>query len=390
MIDEIRIPRGASCASTFEMSAMKTIFGLHHTIVPAAVATTLAFFASVCLADLQSAMNQFGVIGDASYSGVAGHEFHRPIPALSGKSSAFVLQVGSISAGLGPSESPSERAIRHCIDGDPCNFAEVIDLAAWLEIGYAATGVLAAVTGDTNIVTAGLQLDDPMEAGTGAGRLATVAVVQPVALGPARAAASQDGITPVTALPKAATVPSTLTLALVVLLPGGGLFFVILTIRNRMVARSVQELLGYFYYRVDLARQQFVHDPKSIDEHVQKAFDTLHEEMRLLLQEKKIRLSRLKREILSFHPPEAPAATVWQPPSLSEMGYVIVAADKFLPEASILAIYKYSGEERRQDGTIADMYTILKEGSSQGFSHAFKAKVLSPYTRPLTAPNSAR
>jgi hypothetical protein len=170
---------------------------------------------------------------------------------------------------------------------------------------------------------------------------------------------------------------------LAVILPAWVLVIVIAT-DNLRDSRSVAALLNDFAYQVDRARQNIGNDPKAIDQSVQAAFDKLHAEVALLLRRRKIRMAQVKREVLKFHDPGEPLTGRWRPPTLSEMGYVLAAADRFAPDAAVLALYRFSGEQRDRNGTVADTYTILKEGSSTAFSAAFDAKIQSPYTVALT------
>ena len=178
-------------------------------------------------------------------------------------------------------------------------------------------------------------------------------------------------------------------LILLVFLPVAWVLMVVLALNSPDKARSVQTLVKSFYRQVDKAKQQLANDPKSIDEKVQSAFDKLHAEVQSLLQSKKIKITQLKREVMRFHSPDKTPDSRWQPPSLSEMGYVLVASDVFSPDAPVLALYKFSGEERSRNGAVADTYTILKEGSSVSFSPTFKAKIQSPFPNQIVAVNRA-
>ncbi len=177
--------------------------------------------------------------------------------------------------------------------------------------------------------------------------------------------------------------------ALLALILLGWLPIPFLAIRNRGGARSVASLLKDFAYQVDHVRQALGRNPKALELGVLAAFDKLHAEITSLLKRRKIRIAQVKREVLKFHDVDEFIAPRWRPPTLSEMGYVLAAADKFSPDAAVLALYKFSGEGRQHGGTVSDTYTILKEGSSTSFSSAFPAKVQSPYTIRLAAPETA-
>lgn len=154
--------------------------------------------------------------------------------------------------------------------------------------------------------------------------------------------------------------------------------------------QSVRSLLTSFQYQVDRAKQNLGQDNKAVDESVKKAFDRLHREVRALLLDKKIGMSQIRREVLRFHDPDEPMGTRWRPPTLSEMGYVIAAADAPEPANQMLALYKYSGEHSSGNGALMDTYTILKEGSSDTFSGVFAAKVQSPFRIRLVVPEDTR
>lgn len=150
--------------------------------------------------------------------------------------------------------------------------------------------------------------------------------------------------------------------------------------------RSIHRLLNSFTYHVDLARQQYANDPRLIEAQVLKAFEKLHTEAETLLRKRSIRIAQVQREVMRFHAPHGPTGPRWRPPTLSELGYVLAAAARYVPGMPVLALYKYSGEERTQGGQIADTYTILKEGDLPAFSGQFDAKVHSPFAIPLTPP----
>lgn len=158
-------------------------------------------------------------------------------------------------------------------------------------------------------------------------------------------------------------------------------------------AYSARKLLSSFTYHVDLARQQHGTDTRILEQQVLKAFEKLHNDTEALLQKRLIRIAQLKREVMRFHIPPSPHAaksTRWRPPTLSEMGYVLAAADKYTRGEPVLALYKFSGEARSGAGQVADTYTILKEGRLSDFSGNFEAKVQSPFPIALDAPPVAR
>lgn len=171
-----------------------------------------------------------------------------------------------------------------------------------------------------------------------------------------------------------------------VYLPLAWLLILVVAAAKPVESHSVRALLNSFQYQVDRARQNLGRDTRSIDDAVQKAFDGMDQELRAQLQNKKIRMAQVKGEVLRFHDPEEPLGTRWRPPTLSEMGYVIAAADTFAPNTPLLALYKFSGEDRSRGNTVMDAYIILKEGSSDSFSGAFAAKVLSPFQIRLVIP----
>ncbi len=173
-----------------------------------------------------------------------------------------------------------------------------------------------------------------------------------------------------------------------VYLPIAWLLIFILAATTPEKLNSIRYLLKSFEYQVDRAKQNLGNDHKSIDEQVRKAFLRLHGEVQALLQYKKIKMSQVKREVLRFHAPDEPLEARWRPPTLSEMGYVLAAADTYAPYTAVLALYKYSGEARSRNGTIVDAYTILQEGFDATFSAAFAARVQSPFPIHLDAPDN--
>lgn len=155
------------------------------------------------------------------------------------------------------------------------------------------------------------------------------------------------------------------------------LLILFLAARNLQDTRSVASLFRDFEYQVDRVRQNVRHEPQAVDQGVQAAFDQLHADVASLLRRRRIRMAQVKREVQRFHAPDKPLGVRWRPPTLREMGYMVAAAETYSPDTAVLALYKYSGEERNHRGAVADTYTILKEGASPAFSAAFKAKIQS-------------
>lgn len=178
--------------------------------------------------------------------------------------------------------------------------------------------------------------------------------------------------------------------ALLGFLPIGWLLIFALATKSPEELPTVHGLLRMFDHQVDRAKQNFANDSKAIDEHVQRAFVRMHDRVQTLLEHKKIRRSQIKREVLRFHSPNEPMRNRWRPPTLSEMGYVVAATETFSPNAPVLALYKFSGEQRSRDGTVAETYTIVKEGSSDTFSDAFPAKIQSPFKVSLVVSDDVR
>lgn len=178
--------------------------------------------------------------------------------------------------------------------------------------------------------------------------------------------------------------------ALLGFLPIGWLLVFALVTKGPDELPTVDALLRVFDRQVDHAKQNFAHDSKAIDEQVQQAFVRMHDQVQTLLQNKKIRMSHIKRQVLRFHAPDEPMGNRWRPPTLSEMGYVVAAAAKFSPATAVLALYKFSGENRSRDGKVAETYTIVKEGSSDTFSDTFPAKIQSPFKVPLAVSDEVR
>lgn len=178
--------------------------------------------------------------------------------------------------------------------------------------------------------------------------------------------------------------------ALLAFLPIGWFLVFALVTKSPEELPSVHALLRTFDRQVDHAKQHFANDPKTIDDQVRHAFVRMHDQVQVLLQHKKIRMSQIRREVLRFHSPNEPMGNRWRPPTLSEMGYVVAAAAKFSPGAPVLALYKFSGEQRSRDGTVAETYTIVKEGSANTFSDTFAAKIQSPFKVSLMVSDDVR
>lgn len=155
---------------------------------------------------------------------------------------------------------------------------------------------------------------------------------------------------------------------------------------NRSEEKSdLDTLFRTFRHRVDLAKQSLGIDKKYREQHVLRLFDELNAEVSLLLAKGDIEISQVKQKAMIRNPAAIAQGNHWRLPDLNELGYVVDACNEFSPDYPVLALYKISGEEPRQDGAIVDSYTILKEGSSQSFSGAFAAKIRSPYTKYVVA-----
>lgn len=174
----------------------------------------------------------------------------------------------------------------------------------------------------------------------------------------------------------AATQSKAAFIGLIAFIPLAWVAIFLLAVERPEEKRSVHSLLKIFRYQVDLAHQQLNRDPKTVDQNVLKAFDKLHTQVKVLLQKKKIRLARLRQEVMEFPYPPSPRDERWRGPSLSEMGYALGVSETFSPDSPVLALYKFSGEEQQGDGAVVDMFTIMAAGSPP--SPLFSAKLYSP------------
>jgi hypothetical protein len=178
--------------------------------------------------------------------------------------------------------------------------------------------------------------------------------------------------------------------ALLALILLAWLLILVLVVLNPADSPSVHSLLRTFTQQVDRAGQQWRNDPTEHHAAVLRAFDKLHDEMQSLLVQRKIKMRQLKREVLRFDSPEEPVAMRWRPPTLGELGYVLVAAETFSRDGAVLALYQHLGEKQNPDGSWVDVYTIVREGSAGNFSSGFQARIQSPYVhRPAAEPPPA-
>lgn len=141
---------------------------------------------------------------------------------------------------------------------------------------------------------------------------------------------------------------------------------------------QLRRLLRSFTYQVDRARQRHRDNSKQIDEDVFKAFAKLHAEIDALFRKHRLRVPQLRRAVMRLETRERSTGTRWQPPTLMQMGYALTATDKYQRGGSLLALYKFSGEERTRAGAIVGAYTIVKEGVADTFTGKFDAKVHTP------------
>jgi hypothetical protein len=168
-------------------------------------------------------------------------------------------------------------------------------------------------------------------------------------------------------------------LVLIVYLPLAWLTTVALTLLNPGERRSALSMLKRFRHQVDLAKQQLSSDPHLIDDDVLAAFNKLHADIKALLAQKKIRINELKRELVRFpYPASLEQGSRWRPPTLSELGYVIGISEKVAPDAPLLALYKFSGEESNHEGSAVDTFTIMSDSVPRVHAALFSAKVHSP------------
>lgn len=182
----------------------------------------------------------------------------------------------------------------------------------------------------------------------------------------------------------------TALLALIAFLPVAWLFVLLLAVVNPGKRVSVLSLLKTFKHQVDVAGQQYRDDTKSIDQHVLREFDTLHTGIKALLARKlvrkKARFNHLRQEILRFpYPATQQQGPRWRPPTLSELGYVVGISEKFFPDSPLLALYKFSGEGRNSDGTLADTFSIMAASVPAAHAALFAAKIYSPITNTAAA-----
>lgn len=188
----------------------------------------------------------------------------------------------------------------------------------------------------------------------------------------------------------------TAIVALLVYLPLAWLTIFIVALRNPGERRSVLSMLKRFRHQVDLAKQQLSSDSAFIDANVLAAFNKLHAEISALLAQKEIRIAELKRELERFpYPTVSEQGPRWRPPTLSELGYVIGLSENIAPDIPLLALYKFSGEERNDAGSVVDTFTILPASVPRIHAAQFSAKVHAPKSsyifainHPAAAPSS--
>ena len=343
----------------------------------------------------------FPLIGQTDVPAFGASGVDRTMPQPNGEGSLAVVRTGDFTAQLGIEPLRRARASEVCPPGDPCPALVAVDFALWLH-GDAQGGLTAWLTPNDwfEFVSASTLESHGNETNPNPAVVAAPSSPPPTVERPAPAIspAQSELVTPRTepAQPTQAHAPtpahapqseSLFAWLIATLIALAMLLVPWWLLRRRQRAQAVTECLNAFYNRVDLAKQQHVHDAKAFDEQVQKAFEYLHQEIRLMLQKRQIRIADLKKKVLWFHSPDPPAGTRWSPPTLSQLGYVLAAADRFRADAAVLALYKYSGEESTNGG-IVDSYTIVKEGASTEFSAAFAAKIRSPYAMALRVPDS--
>jgi predicted phosphodiesterase len=93
------------------------------TILPAAVAAAIVFFAFLGFAHAQSQKFQFAAIGDTAYSKRSEQEFDRMIAAMNRENLAFIVHVGDFEADPRPYERNPDKISMPCTDE---SFARVL------------------------------------------------------------------------------------------------------------------------------------------------------------------------------------------------------------------------------------------------------------------------
>ena len=148
----------------------------------------------------------------------------------------------------------------------------------------------------------------------------------------------------------------------------------------RMFASSPAErVLNLFARQVARVKEQAHGQPHLIDQALAAELSKLNESLKALFTEQKIRVARLKREVVQINfQAGKPDPLGKQRLPLRALGQVLSVAERFSPDAPIVALYKLNGEKMNPNGAVRDTYLILKTEASPDQDSEFMAKIHSP------------
>jgi hypothetical protein len=155
---------------------------------------------------------------------------------------------------------------------------------------------------------------------------------------------------------------------------------VIAVVVARLYATSAAEpILNLFARQVARVKEQAHGQPDVIDQALVAELSKLNESLKALFIEQKIRVARLKRAVVQINFQADKPDPLGKPRlPLRALGHVLSVAERFSPDAPIVALYKLNGEQMNPDGTVRDTYLILKTEASPDQHAEFMAKIHSP------------